>query len=199
MRRHISKLISLALLLVLIITLAACSFDEISISEFKADEMYFICGEEAVITFTAEINGKANDVKLYKDNDEVVGLMRDDGKDGDLTANDGVYTYELKNTVEENEYQFFEYYCKTKKCSSDKITIYYFAKMTEQNINKAKEEYNNVHQIINTLQSKYSDEQGHIAEKDEVKIINEIQENVQQWIDDGIVSHYAVEGNSIYI
>ncbi len=58
----------------------------------NADGTYFRAGEEQTITFTVNGGIPYGLVELYDQYDNYLGVMKDDGTDGDNRAGDGVYT-----------------------------------------------------------------------------------------------------------
>ena len=74
--------------------------DDVSLSNFTVDETYFMVDYESTVGFTVDAVGDMDYVNLCDSNGEI-GTMHDDGINGDVTANDGTYTYVLE--VKESE------------------------------------------------------------------------------------------------
>ena len=83
--------------------------DDVSLSNFTVDETYFMVDYESTVGFTVDAVGDMDYVNLCDSNGEI-GTMHDDGINGDVTANDGTYTYVLE--VKESEAGAFEYFAK---------------------------------------------------------------------------------------
>jgi len=173
--------------------------NDFELKNFVADEIYFICGKESTITFTVNVIGKTDKIELYKDEDEFVGIMRDDGLDGDVVANDGTYTYVVEQTVISDMLQSNVYYCKSNGHTSNDVTIYYFAQLTEESAIKAREDYNYVQQQIADIEQKYVDESGYVPDKDYSSLISEIKIELDETVAKGIVIFYKIEDSNIYV
>lgn len=101
--------------------------ENMSLSNFTSDEQYFVCGKESTITFTVDVSNPKDKVELIKNDDELVGYMHDDGLDGDVTANDGKYTYVVNDIINSDKTVLVDYYSKSSDIKSDSLTLYYIA------------------------------------------------------------------------
>ncbi len=132
------------------------SSDGITLSNFAADETYFITNDESTITFTVNVQGTPDKVELIRDRAEVIGTMHDDGLDGDITADDGIFTYVQTLTV--NESKNFVYNAKAENIDSDVVNIYFFSEPTQEDIN----EYTGVQAKLDEIESEFTDEEGYV-------------------------------------
>ena len=175
------------------------------ITEFAADEIYFVCEEESVITFTAKIESNSAlsfipvNVKLVKGENEVIGKMHDDGKNGDAAADDHIHTLQIGVEMESEEIVSERYQCKTGKVVGDEVTIYYFPLPTAKSVQKAQEDFNTVQLEIWEIEAGYAGEDGYVPEEDWDDLLKEIQDRVDDWVEDGIILHYENEENGIYL
>ncbi len=169
------------------------------LSDFKSDEIYFVCGEKSKITFSVKSDSNINGITLLKNNNETVGVMHDDGLNGDLVANDNVFTLVATETVTASSLQTYNYYCKANSTQSDKISVYYFPKLTQTSAVKAKEDYEYVQQQIANIENQYSDADGYVKKANRTTVVNKIADESKQWISDGKVLHCVTEDCSVYI
>lgn len=177
----------------------------VTVSEFASDEIYFLCEEESVITFTAKVASSETlsfiptTVELVKGENEVVGRMHDDGENGDAIADDGMYTLQIDVEMESEEIVSESYQCKVRKNSSDPITIYYFPLPTAKSVQKAQEDFNTVKSSIWEIEAQYADSDGYVPKENWEDLFEDITDQIDEWIDDEIVLHYVAEEDSIYI
>lgn len=65
----------------------------LSLRDFTASQTALAAGTGATVTFTVRPSRLAREVTLCRDDGVVLGVMHDDGVDGDTVAEDGVYTF----------------------------------------------------------------------------------------------------------
>lgn len=164
----------------------------------SADEVYFVAGEEASeITFTADLEGLAATCNLTTEEGDLIGKMHDDGMDGDVTANDGTYTYVFAAEVVQTTSAAF--CAQADEATSDPVSIYFFAQPTEAEAAAAQEELQTVNQTLLTIEASYEDETGSIPAASEAAMIAEMETHLETLLENGTVLLYESEGSSIYI
>ena len=173
--------------------------DDVTLDNLKTNEIYFSCKQENSITFTVDVTGNPDSVKLFKDDAQMVGNMHDDGKNGDSVANDGKYTYVSNEKVDSDSYKSVSYYCQSNSTKSNTTVIYFFALPTAENTEIFKTNYNTVKNEIKTIESKYIDGSGYVPTNKYANLINDITSYLNKSVEDGIVAHYVLEDNKIYV
>ncbi|MGN1203110.1 MAG: choice-of-anchor X domain-containing protein, partial [Eubacterium sp.] len=178
-KRASVKVISMLLVMAVFILpiLAGCDSgeesSEIILQNFSADETYFVAGTESVITFTVDAKGIADSVNLCNGDGTVVGVMHDDGIDGDAAADDGTYTYMLTNTYKMATSE--EYYIKAGNNVSESINIYSFdMPKDEAAVAETKQAIEDVQQDISEIEVKYTDSRGYVASDSVSDVITEV-------------------------
>lgn len=166
--------------------------DGVSLSDFTADETYFVVDCESTVVFTVDMAGDANVVNLYDSNGNI-GIMHDDGVNGDITANDGTYTYVLK--IKENVAGAFDYFAKAGNSTSEVATIYFFAPPSET----SKEEFVSVQQKLQEIQNSYADNTGYVPDNLKKTLMDEIGRYLEQLLEDKTILLYKIENNTAYI
>lgn len=89
------------------------------LNKFSADWTYFAVGENESVTFTAEASRAPS---LYL-GDEKIGRMHDDGKDGDETADDGIYSMTIPASSDAEKTE--TYHAKLGDIISEEIILYF--------------------------------------------------------------------------
>ncbi len=103
------------------------------LSNLRADIPDILLNEEETITFTVSANrpGLSKTVALYDGvSDEPAAYMHDDGKDGDETANDCIYSAQLK--LISDDYKNVDYYAAAGTCKSEPFRICFFRELTDE-------------------------------------------------------------------
>ncbi len=172
---------------------------EVVLSNFNADEIFFICGEESTITFTVDAIGNPDEIELCKNENEPVGLMHDDGLNGDTIANDGTYTYVLTDIVESNSIVSIEFYAKTAEQISEGKVVYYFVPLTQETSVAAKTNYDLVVDSISNTEIKYANDKGYIDDDNVADLIAEIKSQLNNYVEQGIVLLFMEENGGFYI
>ena len=102
------------------------------LSNLRADIPNILLNEEENVTFTVSANrpGLSKTVALYDGvNDEPAAYMHDDGKDGDETPNDGIYSAQLK--LSSDDFKNVDYYAAAGACKSDPFRICFYRELTQ--------------------------------------------------------------------
>lgn len=166
--------------------------EDVTLSNFKSDEVYFVCGQESKITFTVEVQGEADKVELFK-NDENIGQMHDDGANGDLVANDDIFTY-IANTMQEKATSF-EYRVDASTASSNIIEIYYFDMPTESD----KEKILIAQEAILNIEYNYTNADGSVEKENVSELLNEIETYIAELYNEEEVIRYEKTNDSISV
>jgi len=95
----------------------------VTLSNFVSDDHYFLCGEDNTVVFTIQVEGKADTIELRR-NGSSAGKMKDNGKDGDEVAGDGIYTCTVNWNVDSDSTVIEEYQAKIHDVYSEKVSIY---------------------------------------------------------------------------
>lgn len=185
--------VSLLLFIALIMTLSACSTKEVVISNFAADEVYFISGEDTSVTFSAEITGKAEPVYLYSAESGKIGVMTDDGQNGDKVADDNIYscTVDVKN---EDAVELL-YYAQASKARSNTVTLHFFLKPTED----SKESVIDFQEEANEIEAEFADEDGYVEYNEIPEIIGLVGKYAEELYKAGELISYEVTESSIVL
>jgi len=182
-----------------IITYVLPMFASFTLAEFQADEVYFVCGEDAQITFTVKASAKAKKLQLVKEENQVMGTMHDDGKNGDETANDGIYTLVVTDEVESDAIVLHTYHCRQFKNKSESVKVYYFPQPTEESAVEARDALEYIRREIKAIENEYHDVSGYVPVDQRKDVIDAVIEEMDTWIDEGIVLCYEAEDDSLYI
>lgn len=167
--------------------------EKIELTNLSTDETYFVVDDEFTITFTVDVNGNVDSTNLYSGDNNFVGVMHDDGINGDDIANDGTYTYEL--TTNEDIAGAYEYYAKAGDSISEITTIYFFARPTES----LQQEFIEVQQNLGIIASKYEDESEYVPENLKQKVMDEVHTYLAELMSNETILLYEIEDNSAYI
>src|SRR5699024_6511148 len=107
--------------------------NETILVDFTANENYFWEDEQHNVTFSVLVEQQRPDfVDLYSE-DKVVSQMFDNGTNGDLVANDGIYSCTISVL---SDFGSVSYYSKLGEDCSDLVYLYFFEKPTEQSISE---------------------------------------------------------------
>lgn len=196
MKNTIKKRISVSvtilfLFLSTLVLLTGCTKNVI-LNNFSADQTFFLVGEKGTITFTVEATN-AKSVDLYSSNETKVNKMLDNGQNGDVIANDGIYTCVLD--IEPKQPETIDYYVKCTDVVSEIITISYFEKPSEE----AKQEYLDVQRKLCEIEQQYIDDSGYVPKEDIPEAIEGAAEYAKELQESGVVLSYEVTESSITI
>lgn len=108
---------------------------DVEIYQFDTDARSIVVGEAELVTFETEIFAEtalsADEVVLYQD-DEVFGVMYDDGTNGDEIAGDGVYIYQA--TLSSEAECTRSYQVKVREAVSEIRNIGFYVPMTDEEL-----------------------------------------------------------------
>lgn len=163
----------------------------------EADEIYHVAGVPGDIRFSVR-SEKDDEIYLCEPSEKKkVGRMHDDGKDGDLVADDQIYTYVM--TVDLQEKGTKQFFAQADGSNSAPVSIYSFERPTEEEKEEMKQDYCDVQQAIQEIETQYADENGYI-EPDNVKnIMENVASSAKKYKSEGIILFYEIEGQSIYM
>lgn len=202
-RKIYGKAIAFLLIIAVLILLvfSGCSNyenTEINLQNFSADETYFVVGTESDITFTVDVEGVVDSVNLCSDDGTLVGVMHDDGVDGDIAANDSKYTCIFTTTYKDTNP--VEYYVKSGNITSDKVTIYSFEMPNnEADAEKAANAVDDVQQDLSNIENNYTDKNGYVDSDSVADVISDVKDYLEKQGTDGDILLYEADDNSIYI
>lgn len=166
--------------------------EDVVLSDFAADEVYFAAGMEDTITFTVSAAGSPKSVTLYRDG-ESTAQMKDNGKDADETAGDGIYTAQI--SLENADAGQMEYSCSAGDVSGGSIMVYVFAEPSEDD----EEEYKEVKASLEEIKAARADEEGDISEDDCDDLMADVDSCLKEFLEDGIILLYEIEDDTAYI
>lgn len=175
------------------------SGEETVLKNFNADEIYFICGEESTITFTVDVVGDYSEINLFENDEKLIGLMHDDGLNGDAIANDGTYTYVLTDTINSDSLVTNSYFVQASDQISEKQNIYYFVPLTEETATIAKNNYNSVLNAISDVEKKYLKNQNYIESSDIPQAIADINTILNEYKEKNIILLFEEEDGNFEI
>lgn len=172
----------------------AASDDGVVLNNFAADETYVLVGCETLVTFTVYSASVTDIISLYCGN-EIVGVMHDDGLDGDVTANDCTFTYEL--TITPTEESTADYYAKSGGTYSDSVTVYFFK---QDLANDSNETVTAIDQKIKKIESKFivSDDNEENT-KNAINVFEEIISYLDSLKTSKKIVDYTIEGTVVEV
>ena len=106
---------------------------ELSLHNLRADIPDILLNEEETVTFTVSANrpGLSETVALYDgENEEPAAFLHDDGKDGDETANDCIYSAQLQ--LISDDFKNVDYYAASEACKSKPFRICFYRDLTPE-------------------------------------------------------------------
>lgn len=207
LRRSVSVLVA-GVTIFLSAFLTSCSFVEavkqnsgtsssIKLENFSASENCFILGEENEVIFTVEAKGAVlKTVDLYCDNKKTA-KMTDDGKNGDATANDGIYTYVLKESVQGSGAVTKNYECRVAKVKSSALNLFYFAPLTEESAAQTKEACESLSSELVALEESFAGDDGYVPEDKKADFVSSALDVIEQ--NDNVYFSSVSENNELYI
>ena len=182
-------LLAVALVIVTCIVFIHSDKQRVSITDFKADGVCFAAGEHEVVIFSS----KASSSPAIFLNNEKIGLMHDDGRDGDEKANDGIYSYSIIAYSDEEKTE--TYYAGFKNPSSEAITLYYYDQPTEEEI----QYFENTTRQIEALNDSLKNNGGYIDVSNIDLALATVKEYSEQLVADGAVAEYRLNADNVYI
>lgn len=96
---------------------------------FSSDISDILLNQEEAVTFTVRTMQPEASVSLYDDTDTLVSEMYDDGTNGDETADDGIYSVQLK--LKSEEIRNVDYYAAAENIKSKPHRICFYREYTE--------------------------------------------------------------------
>lgn len=166
------------------------------ITDFTADQGYFVCGDEETVTFTVKSDINKQNVELIRNDTEFVGIMHDDGLYGDIAANDGTYTYVTDATVRSASNTSVKYNARWNDEISNEQTLYYFAPLTAETAQAAQQSYQSLSTAITNTEKKYADGQGYVPDVQGENVVRDIKSTLNEYVSNGTVLLYReTEGN----
>lgn len=169
------------------------SSDGSTLSNFMSDETSFLAGYEADITFTVNATSITESISLCDGSNNTIGIMHDDGLNGDSSANDGIFTYTMTALVDKAS--SIDYYAKSGGTSSERVTINFFPPPTKNSqitILDAQEK-------MKEIESKYANEKGYISNKNVSTVITEVAQYVDRLCREGIVIYSEINDRNIVL
>lgn len=197
--KTLKRMISFLLTMVIFVTLPTSCVStkgnkgDASLTDFGADETRFLAGEEASITFTVTATGINEPITLCDGNEKTIGMMHDDGLDGDAIANDGIYTYVVTTVMDDTSN--IDYCAKSGSLISNSITVYFFAYPTEESMAIVSDSQAEMEDIG----SKYEDENGYVAYENVSTVIAEVATYVETLYQEGTVIFYEVNDENVVV
>lgn len=107
---------------------------EISLTNFKADTFDIYLNENKLVTFSCKVNSKKKieneDVAVYGEGHKFISFMNDEGINGDISANDGIYTGQA--TLSSDEFKLKKYYASAFERKSNTFEINFYRDLTSE-------------------------------------------------------------------
>ena len=170
---------------------------EVILTGFAANEMYVVLETETLVTFTVQTDAVISGIELWGD-DCWIGLMTDDGTNGDAVANDGVYSLETEIVKYTDSLCSSYYYCSYEDAVSESVEIYFFPVPNEESVAEARIAYEELGSAIYDVESSYADASGFVPVEYHDEVILQVESILEQAKNDGTVLHYEIEDNSVY-
>lgn len=164
--------------------------DETILMDFTANENYFWEDERYDVTFSVLVKQKRSDfVDLYSE-DTFVSQMYDNGANGDLVANDGIYSCTIPVSADLGS---ISYYSKLGENTSDLVYLYFFEKPTEQSVTETKQFQNEIAAIEQT----FCNSSGYVEESNLRNAISEVEKYAEKLHKNGDVLYYESSESSV--
>ena len=164
---------------------------------FSVDEQYFTSGEEYEIIFTAKLTEDVPEVTLYKEETKI-GMMHDDGMEGDEVSGDGIYTYVLNDLLEAEETTETRFFAKADGVEDATISIYIFPVLSDNLAQEASSKYEEVEKSLSDAEKKLGDDEGYVDAEYIEQAFDEAEEILKSYIDSGDILFYERGEESIY-
>ena len=159
---------------------------------FSADETYFITGYSSTICFTIEVTNAVDEDAVYLFNDNnLLAAMNDDGLNGDIIANDKVYTCCLEIYAEDAT--SLDYYAKMNDEISNIITVYFFPTPTETTRVLSER----IKQELSDIEQEFVDEDGFVPISMRQTVISAVADYIKTLHTQGLVINYEISEDGI--
>lgn len=120
-----------------------------SLTDFKADTFDIYLNEEKTVTFTCKVNSNKSigeeDIAVYNKDSQFIVYMNDNGINGDMVANDGIYSAQA--TLSSTNFELIGYYATAFNCKSNIFEINFYRDLTSEEMSL----FNNLHTTIADL------------------------------------------------
>ena len=170
---------------------------EVEFYSFTTDTWDILAGSTENVTFTAEIFSEidlsTNSIRVADTDGNTIGYMHDDGANGDVTANDGIYT--LCVLLGENVPTAKKYAAHFNDIVSADVTISFYKLFTEAEIQEMKSCMN----AINEKMIPYLDETGYVIEEKLEEAVQAITKYLDELKSENVVSNYSLENGQYSI
>ena len=160
------------------------------IESFDADWYYFAVGEDETVTFTAKADAAP---ALFLGQDNMLGVMNDDGNDGDKQAGDGIYS--LSVTFASNQEKQVSYYAGFDEPQAGPVILYCYDEPTEDEQN----DYLNCIDEIEELDAAFEDDNGYVAQADTDEIFSAVESYAEKLESEGRAAEHRVNEDNVYI
>lgn len=103
----------------------------VTLQGFRADHYEILFSEEETVLFTVSVNEKVSDhvIALENTNGQTLGYMNDSGKDGDVQADDGIYSCAVN--LSSDAPGSISYRASYYKATSNTYSIVFFTEITD--------------------------------------------------------------------
>lgn len=137
---------------------------DISLTNFKADTFDIYLNEEKLVTFTCNVNSNTKirnkDIVICSGENKFIAYMNDDGVNGDLLANDGIYSGQ--STLSSSEFKLEDYYATAFDCKSNIFEINFYRNLTDEEFSS----FDKLHTYITSLS--FSEACNYVKKSDEI-------------------------------
>ena len=159
------------------------------ITGFCSNWQYFSVGESEEVTFCA----RASIAPTLYLNNTAIGPMNDNGQNGDIRANDGIYSFKLTvySDIEKTEH----YYAGFESPVSESVVLHFFDQPTEDE----KQLYLETQSKIELINAELEDDNGLINASDKENALQAVSEYSEKLLADGIISEFRVNEDNVYI
>lgn len=153
------------------------------LGELVSDSTGIFENTDAKVTCSIKVKNfirvKKNTIALYSGN-TLVGYMHDDGKNGDIQKNDGIFSYETVINNKADEVSVFT--CKYKTNKSNAVTVKTFRELTEESITSFMESTKSLESIADSYL-----ENGYIPAEKADDAIEKVYEEAEKQYENGSI------------
>lgn len=153
-----------------------------------------IVKKEVNVTFSAKISldEQPDEIPIICEN-EIIGIMCDNGQNDDAVKKDGIYTGIVKLYSETETYR--EYYAQVGESYSNPVSIFFYSELTENDVDNL----NKVNNRLNEIQAQYLDENGFVSKEKIPSMFDVFCEELELYVTSGVVESFRTNQDNIYI
>ncbi|MCD8118216.1 MAG: carboxypeptidase-like regulatory domain-containing protein [Lachnospiraceae bacterium] len=188
-----------AIILVAVYLVQSGVFEESDVvfGELSVGELYYAAGQGETAIFTIRAENSELEMQLCDEEENAVGILGDDGQNGDETAGDGIYTCTL--SIGDTDAGAKTYHVREAKTTSNEVTVYVFQTLDAEALESACGVCDDVRSALLEIEAGYAGASGYVTVEDFADIFAEVGTYLETLVADGTVLRYVVEDESAYI